>query len=106
VAPCLRQKTRFDLSFTEDETEREIGVIGVLILVVESGHHPVVSVPLSNFRPPVVEQSQQKIPLGLVEDPTFDPLCVKLSCRGGFSRRVTVPYPVERILVIITPENL
>jgi len=33
-------------------------------------------------------------------------LCVKLSFRGGFSRCSTVPYPVQGILVIITPENL
>ncbi len=36
----------------------------------------------------------------------FGSLCVKLSFRGGFSRCSIVPYPVQGILVIITPENL
>ncbi len=33
-------------------------------------------------------------------------LCVKLLFRGGVSHCSTVPYPVQGILVIITPENL
>jgi hypothetical protein len=71
AAPCLGRKPRLDLIFTEEETDRDNGV---LILVLESGHHPVVSVPLSNFRPPVVvEQCQQKILLGLLERLTFHP---------------------------------
>jgi hypothetical protein len=48
-------------------------VIGVLILVLEFFLHPGVSVPLPNFWPPVVvEKCQKKIPLGLLEGPTFD----------------------------------
>ena len=66
-APCLGRKPRLDLTFTEDEMET---VIGVLILVLEFFLHPGVSVPLPNFWPPVVvEQCQQKIPLGLLENP-------------------------------------
>jgi hypothetical protein len=59
------------LTFTEDETER---VIGVLILVLESCRHLDLSVPLPNFwNPVVVEQCQQKILLGPLEGPTFHP---------------------------------
>ena len=48
-------------------------VIGVLILVHEFCLHSHVSVPLPNFwTTVVVEQCQQKIPSGLLEDPTFD----------------------------------
>ena len=70
-APCLGRKPTLDLTFTEDETITEIGV---LLLVLEVFLHPRVSVPLPNFwSPVVVEKCLQKIPLGLLEGPTFDP---------------------------------
>jgi hypothetical protein len=69
---CLGRKPRLDLTLTQDETETEIGV---LILVLEFFLHPHVNVPLPNFwTPVVVEQCHQKIPVGLFEGPTFDPI--------------------------------